>query len=809
MLFVHPDCLDAARAARFSGPPPRLVVFGTAYEALLSAADPAPYVPVAGEWDVFSIPFTSGTTGKPRGCCCRTARALLFHAMAVEYGCFGPEDSFLAIAPFAHGAGLAFALAPIFFGGTTELVAEFDAADVVARLAEGGFTGVFMVPTHLHQIFALNTALLAADRDVALKSLISNAAALPQRMKSRIIAQRGEGLLHETYGSTVIGIACHIRPVDQLRKQGSVGLAFPDCWVRLPDEAGREVAPHEVGELYTNSPFICNGYWQDGRAAALPLRDGWFSAGDLATRDEEGYIHIVDRKGDMVVSGGINIYPRQIEEVLYRHADVVEVAVVGVPDETWGERLRAHVVLRARTTADGAALETLCRGELSGYKVPREFVFTEALPKNASGKILKRELRAAVLTPDETGRYRTVRTAEPDPPAEAKPLSARAIYPKHFPWFNYSHYSFSLAVATGDNVYVSGHTASEFDPESKRMVIRGDLAAQTRTAYAKIGAILEGAGKTHGDIVRMVEYVRTDAIERYEQAAGVRTEVFGAHRPAVNTVPVKALLRPDAEIELEATVGPVGEGTRFSTGLPGARESAGVVYLPTVQATDAAGNIIGPGDIVAQTEVIFEKASRMLSALGLGFRNVVKTLDYLTPEGLAEYRYTGAVRKAHLGPVYPASAGILMPRLLHRDALIQYDFIASRDAPIAVNPGWDRYAKLTYSPGVKAGKLLFLSGQAALDPASERMLFDDNVVAQAEYTYVNILRVVEAAGGRAEHLAKTIEYVTPSALPRYREVAAVRAKLLREPYPSSTGIICDSLLRPEMMIEVDPHAVLW
>ncbi|MDP6342490.1 MAG: RidA family protein [Alphaproteobacteria bacterium] len=387
-------------------------------------------------------------------------------------------------------------------------------------------------------------------------------------------------------------------------------------------------------------------------------------------------------------------------------------------------------------------------------------------------------------------------------------MTARAVQPKQFPWYDYSRYSFSLALAAGQGVYVSGHTGSEFDPTTRKMVIKGGMAEQCRTAYTKIGAILEGAGMSHGDVVRMVEYVRVDGLAHYAEAAQVRQEVFGAHRPAVNTVPVKALLRPDALIELEATAGPVGAETGFSDGGPVARESAGVVFLPTIQAVDAAGNIIGAGDVVGQTQAIFEKAAEMLAALGLGFDRVVKTLDYLTPAALADYRNTGRVRKQFLGPVYPCAAGILMPGLLHPEALIQYDFIATRDDPVAINPGWSRYDKLTYSPGVRAGDLLFLSGQGALDPETQIMLFDGDVVAQAEYTYENIIKVVRAAGGGPEHLAKTIEYVTPAALPRYREVAGVRSKLLRGPLPASTGLICEALLRPEMLIEVDPFAVL-
>ena len=383
-----------------------------------------------------------------------------------------------------------------------------------------------------------------------------------------------------------------------------------------------------------------------------------------------------------------------------------------------------------------------------------------------------------------------------------------AITPRHFPWFDYQRYSFSLGLRTETGAYLSGHTASEYDPQIRKIVVRGSMTDQVRTAYAKIGAILEGAGLGFNDVVRIVEYVRPEGIERYAEAAAVRAEIFGAHQPTINTVPVKSLLRPEAFIELEITAGPVGAATHVGSGNSVARDSAGVVFIPTVLPTDANGNIVGAGDIVAQTACIFEKAGKMLSALGLGFHNVVKTLDYSTPEGLKNYKGTGRIRKQHLGPIYPAAAGLLMPRLLHPEALIQYDFIASRDALECINPGWERYQKLTYSPAVRAGKLLFMSGQGSLDPATERVMHEDDVVAQAEYTYGNILKVLRDAGGGPENLVKTIEYVTPNALDRYREVAAVRAKLLRTPFPASTGLICEALLRPEMKIEVDPFAIL-
>jgi enamine deaminase RidA (YjgF/YER057c/UK114 family) len=367
-----------------------------------------------------------------------------------------------------------------------------------------------------------------------------------------------------------------------------------------------------------------------------------------------------------------------------------------------------------------------------------------------------------------------------------------ALKPERFPWFDYSRYSFSLGLSSPSGTYLSGHTASQYDPDAKRIVVRGTMTEQVRTAYAKIGAILEAGGLGFADVTRVVEYVRPEGIERHAEAAAVRAQLFQGNDLCVNTVPVKSLLRPEAFIEIEVT----------------AATSPEVVYLPTVQPVDDQGSIIGAGDVAAQTEAIFRKAQRMLSAHGLGFDRVVKTLDYITPAGLSSYKSTGRVRKQYLGPVYPAAAGIIMPRLLHPQALIQYDFIATREAPVAVNPGWTRYQKLTYSPAVKAGRLLFMSGQGSLDPATERVVFDGDVAAQAEYTYGNILKVLEAAGGGPQNLVKTIEYVTPAALARYREVAAVREKLLRQPFPASTGLVCEALLRPEMQIEIDPFAVL-
>jgi len=367
-----------------------------------------------------------------------------------------------------------------------------------------------------------------------------------------------------------------------------------------------------------------------------------------------------------------------------------------------------------------------------------------------------------------------------------------AIRPERFPWFDYSRYTFSLGLDLGGGLAVlSGHTASEYDAEQGRIVVKGPLAQQVRTAYAKIEAILEAAGLGLSDIVRVVEYVKLDAIEHYPEIERGRREILGEARPTINTVGVSSLLRPEALLEIEVTGSKDGGEDAFD----------GMVYLPSLTAPEA-------GDLVGQTAAVYDQAAALLAPLGLSLADVTKTVDYCPTWAVPDYRYTGRVRRERLGPVYPGATGILVERLRHPGALIQVDVMGSRHPKVAVNPGWERYQKLTYNPAVRAGRVLFMSGQAALDPPSQKALFEGDVVAQADYTYGNIVTVLEAAGLGPERLVKTIEYVLPDALPNYRKVAEVRAHHLRAPFPASTGLVVPRLLRPEFLIEVDPMAIL-
>jgi long-chain acyl-CoA synthetase len=396
LVVVHPFAADAVAAARF-GSVERVITLGAEYEAWIAAATPA--APLAGldETDPFTLVYSSGTTGKPKGIVIsHRSRVLTFHGMAMEYGCYGPDDLQLGIAPMAHGAGFAFIMASMYFGGTVDVLPRFDPELVLRKLGTRPFTGVFMVPAHFHAIFGAEMALLDRwrGRFPALRTIMSNASALPYATKQHIVGYWGEGLLHETYGSTEAGIVTNLRPADQLSRRASVGKAFALNEVRLLGEDGREVGPGEIGELYSRSPYLFDGYFGKPEETAAAMRDGWVSAGDLARRDEDGYLYIVDRRKDMVITGGYNVYPREIEEQLHQHPEVLEAAVIGVPDERWGEALVAFVVPRTPGGAPAAELERHCRERLAGYKVPKRFLHTGPLPRNAGGKVLKNELRA-------------------------------------------------------------------------------------------------------------------------------------------------------------------------------------------------------------------------------------------------------------------------------------------------------------------------------------------------------------------------------------------------------------------------------
>lgn len=394
VLFVDPALAEAAHAAAEGTAVERIIVLGPEYESLLAQSATSLCAVAVDETDVFSVPYTSGATGRPKGVMLsHRGRVLACYAMASEHGCYGPDDRAVATTPMFHGAGFLMALVPVFFGGSVEILPRFDIERLLATIDANAATSAYMVPTHFAALFAMGER-AKRHRVQSLKAVISGTAPLAQAMKAEIIAHFGEGKLFERYGTTETNIATALRPADQLRKIACVGQPLPATHVRVLDDDGNDVPEGEVGELAVASPYLFAGYLNLPEATAKSMRGDWFVTGDLARRDEEGYVYIVDRKNDMIISGGENVYPREVEEILLAHPAVAECGVAGRPHPYWGEAVTAFVAVRPGMNVSAEDLLAACRAQLSPYKVPKEVRFVDALPRNSMGKILRRALRS-------------------------------------------------------------------------------------------------------------------------------------------------------------------------------------------------------------------------------------------------------------------------------------------------------------------------------------------------------------------------------------------------------------------------------
>ncbi len=370
-----------------------VMVFGPSYEDWLGRASArSPGLP-PDEWETFAIPYTSGTTGRPKGVCLpHRSRVLSFLLFASVYGCFGEQDSFLVTTPLFHGGGFAFPMASLFLGGSVELMPSYSPDRLLKQFARGAHTGTFVVPTQLFGLFEQPEQALKTLSEHRMRSVICNAAPLPEPTKMKALQWLGEHCLHETYGSTEGGVITNLYPHEMRLKRNCAGRPVAGQFVELLGDNGEPVNTGEIGELFSNGPTLFNGYWNRPEETVASMRDGWFSAGDLARRDEEGYIHIVDRKKDMILSGGVNIYPRDIEDVLCALPGIAEAAVVGVPDSQWGEAVCAFVIAGA-SAPDTDAIVAHCKAHLAAHKVPKSIHYIDAIPRNAAGKVLKKDLR--------------------------------------------------------------------------------------------------------------------------------------------------------------------------------------------------------------------------------------------------------------------------------------------------------------------------------------------------------------------------------------------------------------------------------
>ncbi|MGH8961623.1 MAG: class I adenylate-forming enzyme family protein [Jatrophihabitantaceae bacterium] len=376
---------------------------GAPYEDALAGASAMDPLLALDELAPFCVAYTSGTTGRPKGVVIsHRSRSLTFQASALEWN-LGVGRRSIAVAPMYHGAGFAFGYSPVHTGGTVSMLRSWNAEGLLAMIERDRAQSVFLVPTHAQMLRSLGAERIAGYDLSSLDTIFFNAAALPTQLKAWVLETFPTAGVHELYGSTESGIISDLRPVDARRKSGSVGHAWFLTELKVLDDEGRAVGAGEPGELFSRSPYLMNGYLKDAEAsAACTTEDGFLSCGDIVVRDEDGYLYIVDRKKDVIISGGVNVYPREVEEAALSHPAIRDIAVLGSPHEQWGEQVSAVVVL-----ADGAALtlddlDAHLRPLLAGYKIPRELVLLDELPRNAGGKVLKRALRdsfAAALAP--------------------------------------------------------------------------------------------------------------------------------------------------------------------------------------------------------------------------------------------------------------------------------------------------------------------------------------------------------------------------------------------------------------------------
>jgi len=370
------------------------------YEALIAGfADTEPGVQVSDD-DPWFIGFTSGTTGFPKGALLtHSARLLPVLNMAIEYG-IGDTDGVLVTMPIFHSNGMTFTHMGLALGNTVVVLRQFEPEDVLNAIDRHGLTYVSMVPTMYSRILGLPDEVRSRYNLQTMRVLISSSAPLMTQTKEDILRCFPRAQLNEFYGSTEAGVVTNLKPRDQRRKTRCVGQPVFGVQVKVLDAEGREVAPGEVGELWSSGPCL-KEYFGMPEATAKVFRDGWFSAGDLARVDEEGYIYIVDRRTDLILSGGENIYPAEVEDALLHLPGVVELAVVGVPHPDWGESVHAVVVPQPGVEITLADLQAFCQGRLAKYKRPRSMSIAQALPKTATGKVLRRQLKEALRASSE------------------------------------------------------------------------------------------------------------------------------------------------------------------------------------------------------------------------------------------------------------------------------------------------------------------------------------------------------------------------------------------------------------------------
>jgi acyl-CoA synthetase (AMP-forming)/AMP-acid ligase II len=385
------DQLETLRHVIVAGGPAPDGMLTDADIAAASAEAPGP-AEVGG-----TMIYTSGTTGKPKGAFRAGSQdPAVLGALLNQFG-FRPEDTYLTSGPLYHSGPSAFMGAGLLYGQTIIVQRKFDAEDWLRLVDKYHASSTFSAPALIRMVCALPREVKDRYDRSSMRVMIANAAPWSHALKQQYVADFPPESLFEVYGSTELGVDTVLMPEDQLRKPGSCGKPAPGIEIKLLGDEGKEVTgtgPDHTGEVFVRSKGVFDTYYKNDASYESNSRGDFHTVGDIAYWDDEGYLYICDRKTDMIISGGMNVYPAEIEALLDQHPEVYDVAVFGIPSDEWGEVVHATVVRSPGSSLTAEEVTAFARARLAGYKAPRSVAFAEELPRTGSGKLLKRQLRA-------------------------------------------------------------------------------------------------------------------------------------------------------------------------------------------------------------------------------------------------------------------------------------------------------------------------------------------------------------------------------------------------------------------------------